>query len=95
MNDSRNVILAIVLSILVLFGWQYFVAGPAADRAAKQAQLQQQQQQAQQTQKAATAAAVAAGAPAPEANGGATFKTRAEAGLSSVTIGLWSEISTW
>jgi YidC/Oxa1 family membrane protein insertase len=79
MNDSRNVILAIVLSILVLFGWQYFVAGPAADRAAKQAQLQQQQQQAQQTQKAATAAAVAAGAPAPEANGGATFKTRAEA----------------
>jgi len=79
MNDSRNVILAIVLSIAVLFGWQYFVAGPAGERAAQQAQLQQQQQQAVVAQKAATAAAVAAGAPAPEANGGASFKTRAEA----------------
>jgi len=79
MNDTRNVILAIVLSIAVLFGWQYFVAGPAGERAAQQAQLQQQQQKAVETQKAATAAAVAAGAPAPEANGGASFKTRAEA----------------
>jgi len=79
MSDSRNVILAIVLSIAVLFGWQYFVAGPAGERAAQQAQLQQQQQQAVAAQKAATAAAVAAGAPAPEANGGASFKTRAEA----------------
>ncbi|MEO8883713.1 MAG: membrane protein insertase YidC, partial [Devosia sp.] len=79
MSDSRNVILAIVLSIAVLFGWQYFVAGPAGDRAAKQAQLQQQQQQTVEAQKAATAAAVASGAPAPEANGGASFKTRPEA----------------
>ena len=53
MNDSRNMILAIVLSILVLVGWQYFIAGPQADRAAKLAQLQQQQQA--QTQAATNA----------------------------------------
>ncbi|HTJ56784.1 MAG TPA: membrane protein insertase YidC [Devosiaceae bacterium] len=76
MNDSRNVILAIVLSIAVLFGWQYFVAGPAADRAAHEAQLQQQQQARVEAQKAA---ATAPGAVAPEPNSGASFKTRDEA----------------
>ena len=38
MPDSRNMILAIVLSIIVLFGWQYFVAGPQLERAALEAQ---------------------------------------------------------
>lgn len=38
MQDSRNMILAIVLSIGVLFGWQYFVAGPQLERAAIQAE---------------------------------------------------------
>ena len=30
MNDSnnRNLIIAVILSAAVLFGWQYFVAGP-------------------------------------------------------------------
>ena len=28
MNDNKNTILAIVLSALVLIGWQYFFAGP-------------------------------------------------------------------
>ena len=28
MSENRNLILAIVLSAAVLFGWQYFVAGP-------------------------------------------------------------------
>lgn len=42
MQDSRNMILAVVLSMLVLFGWQYFVAGPQLERAAQQAQLEQQ-----------------------------------------------------
>ena len=36
-------ILAIVLSILVLFGWQYFVAGPQMEQAAQQAEQQAQQ----------------------------------------------------
>ena len=49
MNDTnRNMILAIVLSIIVLFGWQFFVAGPQMERAQREAQLAAQQQQAQQ-----------------------------------------------
>ncbi|MDR3472889.1 MAG: membrane protein insertase YidC [Devosia sp.] len=78
MNDTRNIVLAIVLSVVVLFGWQYFVAGPAAERAAKQAQLAQQQQQAQQTQAAATPTTVGSAA-VPDATNGQIFKTRAEA----------------
>jgi YidC/Oxa1 family membrane protein insertase len=80
-NDTRNMILAIVLSIVVLFGWQYFVAGPAAERAAQQAKLAQQQQQSEQAAKKAEEAAVAAGKPAaaPTAANNKTFKTRAEA----------------
>ena len=31
MTENRNLILAIVLSAAVLFGWQYFVAGPQMD----------------------------------------------------------------
>src|ERR1700753_61432 len=27
-NDNRNLILAVVLSLVVMLGWQYFVAGP-------------------------------------------------------------------
>jgi YidC/Oxa1 family membrane protein insertase len=80
MNDSRNVILAIVLSILVLFGWQYFIAGPAAERAAHQAQLAQQQQAPTAGQTAAgTTAATPGSAPgtvAPDAQNGQVFATR-------------------
>jgi len=39
MPDNRNFILAIVLSIVVIFGWQYFFAQPQVDK------LKQQQQQ--------------------------------------------------
>jgi YidC/Oxa1 family membrane protein insertase len=77
MKDSRNVILAIVLSIAVLFGWQYFVAGPAADRAAKQAQLAQQQQ-AQQAANVVTPSTVG-GAVMPDAQNGKVFATRDQA----------------
>ena len=42
MTDNKNTILAIVLSALVLIGWQYFVAIP--QEKAKQEQLQAQQQ---------------------------------------------------
>src|SRR4051812_3520567 len=44
MADSKNFILAIVLSIAVLFGWQFFIAGP---------QLARQQQEQAAAQKAA------------------------------------------
>ncbi|HVX82495.1 MAG TPA: membrane protein insertase YidC [Devosiaceae bacterium] len=85
MKDSRNVILAIVLSIAVLFGWQYFVAGPAAERAQKAAQLAQQQQQAQATQAAPTQATVGS-AVVPDAVNGATYKTREEAVASTQRV---------
>ena len=42
MTDNKNTILAIVLSALVLLGWQYFFAGP--QEKARQEQLQSQQQ---------------------------------------------------
>jgi YidC/Oxa1 family membrane protein insertase len=48
-SENRNTILAIVLSLIVLLGWQYFVAAPQLER--QQAELQAQQEAAQ---KAAT-----------------------------------------
>jgi len=36
-DNNRNFIVAIVLSIIVLFGWQYFFAGPELERARQQA----------------------------------------------------------
>jgi YidC/Oxa1 family membrane protein insertase len=46
MADSKNTILAIILSALVLVAWQYFVGAPQLE---KQKQEAAQQQQAQQT----------------------------------------------
>jgi YidC/Oxa1 family membrane protein insertase len=34
--DIKNVILAVVLSMLIMFGWQYYITGPAAEQAKKQ-----------------------------------------------------------
>ena len=42
MNDTRNYILAIVLSLAVLIGWQIFVAGPQMERAQREAQIAQE-----------------------------------------------------
>ena len=33
MCDNRNMILAVVLSAIVLLGWQYFIAGPQLEKA--------------------------------------------------------------
>src|ERR1700674_6135307 len=44
MDNHRNTILAIVLSVIVLVGWQYFVGMPQLDKQ-REAQKQQQQQQ--------------------------------------------------
>ena len=54
-DNNRNFILAIVLSMIVLFGWQFFFAGPQIEQARKQQEIAQQQaaDQAQQ-QPAAT-----------------------------------------
>ena len=41
--DNRNMILAIALSLIVLFGWQFFIAGPQMERAQRQAQIAAEQ----------------------------------------------------
>jgi YidC/Oxa1 family membrane protein insertase len=62
MTDNRNLILAVILSVAVVFGWQYFVAGPKID---------QTRQHAAQT---STAAQTTSGSPTstPGAEGAAT-----------------------
>jgi YidC/Oxa1 family membrane protein insertase len=50
MNDQKNTILAIVLSALVLIGWQVFFGMPQMEKQKQAAQQQQQQQQQPQTQ---------------------------------------------
>ncbi len=46
-DDKTNFIIAIVLSMAIIFAWQYFYAQPMLDRQAELAQQQQAQQQAQ------------------------------------------------
>ncbi len=60
MTDQKNTILAIVLSALVLIGWQYFYGMPQMEKQRQEAQLKAQQQQVQQP-----------GQPAPQAQPGA------------------------
>src|SRR5947209_4418076 len=47
MND-KNTIIAIVLSAIVLLGWQYFIGMPQMEKQRQEALLKQQQQQQQQ-----------------------------------------------
>jgi len=85
MTDNRNIILAIVLSMAVLFGWQFFVAGPQMQRAQQQAELAAQQQVDAQAA-LATPATSTDGVPAPLTP--STFETRdaAVAATQRVTI---------
>ena len=39
-SDQRNIIIAVLLSVLVLAGWQYFIVGPQVKERQEQAQLQ-------------------------------------------------------
>ena len=87
-TDNRNMIIAIVLSIVVLFGWQFFVAGPQMERAQQQAQIAAEQAQAEAAL-ATPAATTAAGTPgAVAADGTVTYADRdaAIAATSRVTI---------
>jgi YidC/Oxa1 family membrane protein insertase len=61
--DQKNTILAIVLSAIVLIGWQYFFATPQANR---QRQLAEQQRQ-EQVEKQSAAPAGTAGSPTANA----------------------------
>ncbi len=88
MENNRNIILAIVLSMVVLFGWQFFVAGPQMERAQQQAQIAAEQAQAEAAL-ATPAATTAAGTPgAVAADGTVTYADRdaAIAATSRVTI---------
>ncbi|RYH05562.1 MAG: YidC/Oxa1 family membrane protein insertase, partial [Alphaproteobacteria bacterium] len=42
-DNNRNMIIAIVLSVVVLFGWQFFIAGPQMEQAQRRAELAAQQ----------------------------------------------------
>jgi YidC/Oxa1 family membrane protein insertase len=44
MGDHKNTILAIVLSLIVVVGWQYFIGYPQMDRQKQQAELKRQEQ---------------------------------------------------
>jgi YidC/Oxa1 family membrane protein insertase len=48
MNEHKNTILAIVLSLLVVIGWQYFVGYPQMQKEREQQALKQQEQSQQQ-----------------------------------------------
>jgi YidC/Oxa1 family membrane protein insertase len=66
MNETnRNMIIAIALSVVVLFGWQYFIAGPQAQRAQQQAEIAAQQA-------AAANPGIATSSTAPGTNGTTT-----------------------
>src|SRR5205814_841640 len=64
MND-KNTIIAIVLSAIVLLGWQYFIGMPQMEKQRQEAQLKQQQQQQTQQAPAPTTTPAPGTAPAP------------------------------
>ena len=97
MNESnRNMIIAIVLSVVVLFGWQFFIAGPQSQRAQQQAQIAAEQAAAANpglatgaTTTPGGATTIAAGAGAtPAVNAGGTFADRPSAIAASQRIGI-------
>jgi len=93
MNDNRNVILAIVLSMAVLFGWQFFVAGPQLERAQQQAEIAAQQRADADAALAtpATPATQGEAAAAPAATGVKVFASRQEALAASQRIAIETE----
>jgi YidC/Oxa1 family membrane protein insertase len=75
MNDNRNIIAAIVLSMIVLFGWQFFVAGPQMERQIAQAELAAQSEGQSLDTGLATPETGVAGEPAAS-TGPLTFEDR-------------------
>ncbi|MEI9900859.1 MAG: hypothetical protein WDN31_12810 [Hyphomicrobium sp.] len=70
-DQQRNLLIAVVLSMAVLLGWQFFYAGPKMKQ--EQARLRAQQELVQKEQdaaKPASPAASAPGSPLPAAKGG-------------------------
>src|SRR6516162_952306 len=66
MIEHNNTILAIVLSLIVVIGWNFFIAKPQIERQHREAQLKQQEQsqlQQPQAQPGGAPAALQTGAP--------------------------------
>ena len=63
MNGHKNIVIAIVLSLIVLIGWQYFVGYPQTENHRHQELLDQQKQ----TQPGSTRHTAAGGVPLPTA----------------------------
>jgi YidC/Oxa1 family membrane protein insertase len=90
MENNRNYIVAIVLSVLILFGWQYFYMGPRME-AQRQADLAKQTAQDVATQQpansaAAPGAAPGGGVPPAGAAGGAVSRDAAIGATGRVAI---------
>ncbi len=67
MSEHKNTILAIVLSLLVVVGWNYFIGYPQMEKQREQAQLKQQEQA--QIQPGTRQPAATQTGPAPEVPG--------------------------
>src|SRR5580658_8687780 len=67
MKDHKNTILAIVLSLVVVVGWQYFIGYPQMEKQRKDALLKQQEQAQLAPAQPATGQPATPGSPAPQA----------------------------
>lgn len=86
-SDNRNVILAVVLSMIVLFGWQFFIAGPQLEQAQRQAEIAAQQRaEAEQLAVPSTTADGTAVAPASGTDTPRAFTDRATAVAASERV---------
>ncbi len=86
-EDSRNIILAIVLSVLVLIGWNYFYAAPQLQKD-RQAQTQSPSQAPSKANPAAPSVGAGAIAPPGATPAEAAPKTRAEALAASPRVAI-------
>jgi YidC/Oxa1 family membrane protein insertase len=92
-SDNRNVILAVVLSMIVLFGWQFFVAGPQLERQQRQNEIvaQQQAEQAALAVPATTADGTQPAAATDQPLSSQTFADRATAIAASSRVAIDTE----
>lgn len=89
MSENRNMVLAIALSALVLFGWQYFIGMPKVEKEKEAARVQQTQQQAQQPSQTAPAGKPAAAPGTPQSGSApAGTMTRAAALAASPRVAI-------
>ncbi len=94
MTDQKNTILAIVLSAIVLIGWQYFIGMPQMERQRQEAQLKQQQaQQSQPPQAVPNAGAPSAQPVAAKPPGQADVTTPEEQKSRAAALGSSPRIS--